>query len=50
MHPHWSPDGTRIVFDTKRSGNQDLYVINADGTGMQQLTTNAAMDTNSTWR
>ncbi|HQE92331.1 MAG TPA: NBR1-Ig-like domain-containing protein [Anaerolineae bacterium] len=50
MHPHWSPDGSRILFDTKRSGNQDLYVINADGTGMQQLTTNAAADLNSTWR
>ena len=24
--PHWSPDGTRVVFSTDRSGSQDLYV------------------------
>ncbi len=49
VHPHWSPDGTQIIFDTKRSGNQDLYVIKADGTDMQQLTTNTALDTNPAW-
>jgi YVTN family beta-propeller protein len=37
--PAWSPDGTRLVFsaagDTPYSSN--LYVINADGTGLVQL-------------
>lgn len=43
-HPSWSPDGSKIVFHSFRNrqvatGNRgDLYVINADGTGTQQLT------------
>jgi TolB protein len=49
-HPHWSPDGTHILFDSQRSGNRDLWVVNADGTGLRQLTTNAALDINPTWR
>jgi TolB protein len=41
-NPHWSPDGTRIVFQSPKepvsTGEQNLYVINADGTGLTQLT------------
>jgi TolB protein len=49
-HPSWSPDGTMIVFDTSRSGNSDLWVVKPDGTGMQQITLNAAADLNPSWR
>jgi hypothetical protein len=39
----WSPDGTRLLFaavDTSGSsrGTADLFIINADGTGLQNLT------------
>jgi TolB protein len=34
LHPAWSPDGSRIAFD--RDG--DIWVMNADGTGQQNLT------------
>jgi TolB protein len=27
----WSPDGTKIAFNTNRDGNQEIYVMNADG-------------------
>src|SRR5690242_4087595 len=30
----WSPDGRRIAFTSRRDGNYDLYVINADGSGV----------------
>jgi len=37
-HPDWSPDGTQIVFDSWRSGKAEIYVMQADGTGVRQLT------------
>jgi Tol biopolymer transport system component len=38
--PAWSLDGTQIVFgSTHADGYNDLYLINADGTGLRQLTT-----------
>src|SRR4029453_9770800 len=36
----WMPDG-RIVFQSRASGNHDLWVTNADGTNQKQLTTEA---------
>ena len=27
----WSPDGSNIAFQTKRDGNKEIYVMNADG-------------------
>jgi Tol biopolymer transport system component len=36
-HSIWSPDGSRIVFDSQRKGHRDLYEKAADGTGAEQL-------------
>ena len=36
--PVWSPDGTRIFFDSDRDGG-GVYVMNADGSGLQRLAT-----------
>ena len=36
--PRWSPDGTKIAFDAEFGGNDEIYMINQDGTGLQQLT------------
>ena len=35
--PAWSPDGTRIAFQSNRDGNSDIYVMAADG--LKRLTT-----------
>ena len=35
---HWSNDGKRIGWTTDRNGNDELWVMNADGTNPKQLT------------
>jgi Tol biopolymer transport system component len=35
-HPQWSPDGTRIVFHSNRTGTRDLYVKAANGAGVEE--------------
>ncbi|MCQ1537313.1 hypothetical protein FTO70_16865 [Methanosarcina sp. KYL-1] len=42
----WSPDGSKILYYSRESGNGDLYTINADGSGKTQLTTDEADDSN----
>jgi Tol biopolymer transport system component len=37
MFPSWSPDGARIAFMSWRNGTTQLFVMNADGTGQQQI-------------
>ena len=36
----WSPDGTQIIFDTNRTGNNEVFKINADGSNPVNLTNN----------
>lgn len=36
--PSWSPDGTRIVFVRWQGSRTHLWLIDADGTGLRQLT------------
>ena len=33
----FSPDGTRIVFESDRSGSQQIYVMNVDGSNQQRI-------------
>jgi serine/threonine protein kinase len=36
--PRWFPDGRRVAFSSDRSGVTQIWAINADGTGLRQLT------------
>ncbi|HUG80503.1 MAG TPA: protein kinase [Bryobacterales bacterium] len=36
--PNYSPDGKRIVFDSNRSGTEEIWVCDSDGTNPVQLT------------
>lgn len=38
LAPAYSPDGKWIAFDSRRSGNSEIYLMKADGTGVKPLT------------
>lgn len=46
--PSWTRDGQRIIFSSNyknpRSRNFDLYLVNLDGTGLEQVTTHEEFD------
>ena len=35
--PSFSPDGRRLVFNSDRAGTPQLYVMNANGTGVERI-------------
>jgi Tol biopolymer transport system component len=47
--PSWSPDGTRIVFKSRRDNNREIYIMNADGSNPTRLTDNPAYDGGPSW-
>jgi TolB protein len=47
--PAWSPDGTRIAFNSDRDGNSEIYVMNADGSGQTRLTNSLLADWAPAW-
>ncbi|MEQ1886766.1 MAG: hypothetical protein ABL967_17020 [Bryobacteraceae bacterium] len=38
-NPWWAPDGVHLVFTSKRGNSTQIYTMLADGTNIQQLTT-----------
>jgi TolB protein len=47
--PAWSPDGRRIAFYSERDGNAEIYVMNADGSGVTRLTNTSADEGYPAW-
>jgi Tol biopolymer transport system component len=50
--PALSPDGTKVVFASNRSGqpnNYELYIIDADGSNLMQLTNTGGSNTDPSW-
>jgi Tol biopolymer transport system component len=42
--PAWSPDGTRIVFDSMRDGHEQIYIMDANGQNQTNLSSSASND------
>jgi WD40 repeat protein len=47
--PSWSPNGTRLVFSGGHGGITDLYMVDADGTHLRQLTDDRFGDMQPQW-
>jgi Tol biopolymer transport system component len=50
-HPAWSPDGTRIAFESTVDGRRAIWTMQADGQGLRRLTdaAGAATETAPAW-
>ena len=49
IDPTWSPDGSMIAFASSRNGKRQLYVMDANGSNIRQLTDLNNMGGRSTW-
>ena len=47
--PAWSPDGRQIAFESNLDGDMEIYVMNADGSGVRQITHNTLWDEGPAW-
>jgi TolB protein len=48
-YPVWSPDGKKILFSGFVDGSYDIFVVDADGTNLHDLTPNPGVDYLATW-
>jgi len=49
IEPSFSPDGTRLVFTSRRDGNREIYAMNVDGSAQARLTHEPADDFHPNW-
>ncbi len=49
LYPRWSPDGARIAFESRRNANRDIYIMDADGGNLTQVTTDKSYETYPIW-
>lgn len=47
--PAYSPDGSKIAFVSGGTGGNDIFVMNADGTGRKQLPSTGSADSQPAW-
>ena len=47
--PAWSPDGTKIAFQSFQDGDVDIYTMNPDGTNQTDISNNSVHDEDPNW-
>ena len=48
-HPDWSPDGKKLAFASNRSGQFEIWTVNADGNDLKMVTTGAGAKVWPAW-
>jgi TolB protein len=48
-YPQLSPDGKKILFQSNRLGNWDIFIADPDGTNLHQLTTDSLNEVTPKW-
>lgn len=48
-YPKWSPDGKRIAFTANPKGNYDLFIMDADGSSITQVTASPRDEIEHAW-
>jgi TolB protein len=49
LSPAWSPDGTKLCFSSSRSGDPELYTVDASGGNLKRITSNKGPDVSPAW-
>ena len=49
LYPAWSPNGKQIAFMGDRNGNNEIYVMDTDGSHQRRLTNTGARDEMPAW-
>ena len=47
--PSWAPDGRHLVFSSTRGGKSHIFMVNMDGTGLEQLTSGGRHHSSPSW-
>jgi TolB protein len=48
-YPTWSPDGKRLLFSSLRGGTFDIWVVDADGSHLRDMTPQPSLEYSATW-
>lgn len=48
-YPVWSPDGSKIAYTADPKGNYDIFIMEADGSGIRAVTTSPKDETEPSW-
>jgi Tol biopolymer transport system component len=49
IHPDWSPSGRGLAFASDRTAQFEIWVVNADGSGLRQVTSGPGAKTWPAW-
>ncbi|MBI2820791.1 MAG: PD40 domain-containing protein, partial [Acidobacteria bacterium] len=47
-NPGWSPDSRHITFESSRAGGTQIFIMNADGRNLRQIT-RSGVNSNPAW-